>query len=357
MSDNKERDTDVGYTTEELGRLGMAIRDKLEGRAVAAPDAATPDPYSPTATIQQKLHKLLDDLQDEIKADVVIGPYWYQEANIIASDAASRTAALEADLKTEIDQRDAMCRELEKLAPGLLVNGNALDFCKVVVKQAEAALATERERLAERAEYATKLINELSWALDLQDMYDRRLIQLGDPKEKVCSAVHIGRKFHAREVLEGAWQELNENSDCSWCRAGNVPLDGQHKHLSRELHPCVDTSRIAAAAIRSLPEIKVLLLDPNTVPLIWKLREAYEAAHEYHFTHGDISSIDGCKHDVCAAITRAWNEAEKVLLSKGFDKDLIREDALTIPSLKARIASLERQLASKSTDKKHEEEV
>jgi hypothetical protein len=87
-------------------------------------------------------------------------------------------------------------------------------------------------------------------------------------------------------------------------------------------------------------------LDPDKVPLIWKLREAYRTAHMYHISHGDISSIDACKHDVCHAVSLAWGEAAKVLLSKGVDKDVIDETAITIPALKVRAERAESESAA-----------
>lgn len=41
----------------------------------------------------------------------------------------------------------------------------------------------------------------LEWALDLLDMYDERLIELGEPPERVYSDVHLAGKAKAREAL------------------------------------------------------------------------------------------------------------------------------------------------------------
>lgn len=44
----------------------------------------------------------------------------------------------------------------------------------------------------------------LSWALDILDMCDKRLVQLGDPPERVYSAIHIAGKAKARAALDAA---------------------------------------------------------------------------------------------------------------------------------------------------------
>ena len=45
------------------------------------------------------------------------------------------------------------------------------------------------------------LVDSLSWALDLLDMYDKRMVQLGDPAEKVYSQVHVNGKADARAAV------------------------------------------------------------------------------------------------------------------------------------------------------------
>lgn len=87
----------------------------------------------------------------------------------------------------------------------------------------------------ERALY--QLVDELLWAVDLLDMYERRLIQFGDPKEMVHSDVQIQRKSKARSLLEYTWQMLHENSRCRDCMNGNIPLNGWHKYTDGE-QPC-----------------------------------------------------------------------------------------------------------------------
>lgn len=45
------------------------------------------------------------------------------------------------------------------------------------------------------------LTASLSWALDLLDMYDKLLIELGEPREMVYSSIHLAGKKHARVTL------------------------------------------------------------------------------------------------------------------------------------------------------------
>jgi len=46
-----------------------------------------------------------------------------------------------------------------------------------------------------------RLIEALSWALDMLDMYDEFLIKLGEPREKVYSPIHLQGKEKARAAL------------------------------------------------------------------------------------------------------------------------------------------------------------
>jgi hypothetical protein len=47
-----------------------------------------------------------------------------------------------------------------------------------------------------------KLLKDaLSWSLDLLDMYDKRLVELNEPKESVYSPVHVEGKRRARQAL------------------------------------------------------------------------------------------------------------------------------------------------------------
>ena len=46
-----------------------------------------------------------------------------------------------------------------------------------------------------------RLVEALSWALDLLDIYDEFLIRFGEPKEKVYSPIHLQGKEKARAAL------------------------------------------------------------------------------------------------------------------------------------------------------------
>jgi len=50
----------------------------------------------------------------------------------------------------------------------------------------------------------SELTEALSWALDLLDMYDDRLIALGEPREKVYAPIHLKAKAKARAALKAA---------------------------------------------------------------------------------------------------------------------------------------------------------
>lgn len=89
-------------------------------------------------------------------------------------------------------------------------------------------LESAESRIGELEAALRRLVDDLYWALDVMEMYERRLLQFGDPKELVHSAVHVSRFSGARGAIELAWQVLNVNSDCKSCRDGNVPLEGWH---------------------------------------------------------------------------------------------------------------------------------
>ena len=81
-------------------------------------------------------------------------------------------------------------------------------------REASEALAREqRETLIRggwtREEVRLKKVNaELfkaaEWALDMLDIYDRKLIEMGEPEEKVYAAVHIRGKKKARAAIARA---------------------------------------------------------------------------------------------------------------------------------------------------------
>lgn len=64
-----------------------------------------------------------------------------------------------------------------------------------------AAAAAAWNRRAERTGEREALADALHWALDILDMYESRLIQLGDPRELVHSEVQMKAKAKARRAL------------------------------------------------------------------------------------------------------------------------------------------------------------
>ena len=55
--------------------------------------------------------------------------------------------------------------------------------------------------MTRRDELFRETVERLSWALDLIEMYDRFLLDLGQQQERVNSKVHIEGKSCARRVL------------------------------------------------------------------------------------------------------------------------------------------------------------
>ena len=66
--------------------------------------------------------------------------------------------------------------------------------------------------LGELRECLRELAEGLSWALDLLDMYDQQLINLGEPVEKVNPPIHLEAKSKARAALERAEHILGRTS-------------------------------------------------------------------------------------------------------------------------------------------------
>lgn len=124
----------------------------------------------------------------------------------------------------------------EVVSGDMLLDKSVRENLKKAINEVGGVDGGARPDPAEMRKYLVETIDHLYWALDLINMYDRRLIQLGDPKEMVCSFAHINRLSGARNALEGAWQMLNENSACGPCRDGNIPLNGWHKY-SGGTHP------------------------------------------------------------------------------------------------------------------------
>ena len=56
---------------------------------------------------------------------------------------------------------------------------------------------------ASHVAHTAALVQALSWALDLLDMYDEKLIGLGEPSELVNSEIHLRGKAKARAALDG----------------------------------------------------------------------------------------------------------------------------------------------------------
>lgn len=59
-------------------------------------------------------------------------------------------------------------------------------------------LLEDRERMQREID---ALKAGLSWALDILDMYDKRLVVLGDPSERVYSSIYVAAKAKARATL------------------------------------------------------------------------------------------------------------------------------------------------------------
>jgi hypothetical protein len=156
----------------------------------------------------------------------------------------------------------------------------------------------------ELRKYFVETIDHLYWALDLINMYDRRLIQLGDPKEQVCSAVHIDRMFGARNTLEASWQALNEKSVCSSCRDGNIPLNGWHKY-SGGTHPN-DPGDVPCVAERgeigSVPEPLSEIADKFCDEMLDNLR--HNVAEDKK-RRREVGSVGQGEPSICRPIHRA----------------------------------------------------
>ncbi len=69
------------------------------------------------------------------------------------------------------------------------------------VEQPLNKIAATLVDLQERYAKALEVVEAARWALDLIDMYDRYLVALGEPAEKVLSATHVAGKVKARVAL------------------------------------------------------------------------------------------------------------------------------------------------------------
>lgn len=74
------------------------------------------------------------------------------------------------------------------------------DF-RSVPAQLSAKLADAEARIAQLDAALAAAHGRLEWALDLLDMYDQRVVDLGDPPELVHSEVYERAKRLAREAL------------------------------------------------------------------------------------------------------------------------------------------------------------
>lgn len=102
------------------------------------------------------------------------------------------------------DQRDALQARVEELSAALeRIRGE--DYPAQVADLNEMLKDTEQER--------DGLREALSWALDLLDLYDEHLIELGDPREKVYSPVHVAGKAKARSALSQPNTSTTEEKD------------------------------------------------------------------------------------------------------------------------------------------------
>jgi chromosome segregation ATPase len=67
------------------------------------------------------------------------------------------------------------------------------------VARARVDLEAEDRRL--RA-HNQQLMENLSWAMDLLDMYDKKLVEMGEPEWVVNAVIHLQAKAKAREALK-----------------------------------------------------------------------------------------------------------------------------------------------------------
>lgn len=76
--------------------------------------------------------------------------------------------------------------------------------------QSNAAMraAIAEDRLARIREAAGPAVAALEWALDLLDMYDGKLVELGEPAERVNNLIHTQGKANARADLRALAREL-----------------------------------------------------------------------------------------------------------------------------------------------------
>jgi hypothetical protein len=69
------------------------------------------------------------------------------------------------------------------------------------VTSLQSQLTSTESRAQQAEEMAGRVVEALSWALDLLDMYDKRLVDLGEPEDRVYSPIHLDGKKRARRAL------------------------------------------------------------------------------------------------------------------------------------------------------------
>jgi len=78
------------------------------------------------------------------------------------------------------------------------VDGRVYEVSAAQVMEDAQLWTTTLVKVAQRD---AELVAHLRWALDLIDMYDKRMVQLGDPRERVYSAAHVQAKQETRLLV------------------------------------------------------------------------------------------------------------------------------------------------------------
>lgn len=104
---------------------------------------------------------------------------------------ASERHAEHCDRSESLSDIPALCAEIEKLRKELADADSASEAADAGAQKWWTQLMQATRELSETRKC-------LAWALDILDMNDLRLIQLGDPPEKVWSAVHLAAKAKSR---------------------------------------------------------------------------------------------------------------------------------------------------------------
>jgi hypothetical protein len=110
---------------------------------------------------------------------------------------------------------EALCRSIGRSCPAVIEGDPStcpLDDCPMsdpdrLVEEAALSDPKPLEGVGDSVESA------LAWALDIIDMYDARLVELGDPPELVRSEVHLAGKARARGLLKSSAANARELAD------------------------------------------------------------------------------------------------------------------------------------------------